>query len=264
MRTEQIDRTVAGMFEAASPQLSSGWRERTMTALRERGAAAPRSRRRFVVVAACAMVALVGIGFVPLQPGRGGGVWARAAAAVARATGWHVFGHGRYEGTLTGEFHDTWWDERAGHGIAMGATTNWDVTVHAIDVNRHGDLYVTVSRWLRPDGESQPEAGVFVPIWVEALDDTGVSYVQDENYVGGCGGCYQPECGYYIPILRREPADTPPGTASTITVTVYPSLSGPDAAQDVTFRDLPLPPPQTGEYLCREWFASAETAAAGP
>jgi hypothetical protein len=135
---------------------------------------------------------------------------------------------------------DRWWERTRGV-IARGESEDWEVVLHAIDVNRRGDLYVTFARWLRADGGlSRSDSQVFPR--VQATGDAGVRYVQVENFVGACRSGDQG--GYWVPILRREATGVPLGLAGTVTVTVYPYPRGETADQSVTFRGVPLPPRQ--------------------
>ncbi|MBE9566285.1 MAG: hypothetical protein IMF16_06025 [Proteobacteria bacterium] len=432
MTTDRVDRAVTDMFEAASPPLRSGWRERTMTALRDRAGVPPRSRRRSVVVAAFAMVALVGLGFVPFPTRGADGALERAMAAVEQAASLHIITHSSYLGrtsrleiwwsedgfrssdrdlddgwrqsveivdgarrvwysgytrhdsveqrgserygpargprphvrfpverteieemfswiqsakgwtieqrrerslwggtidvieaegvaswgarsfpiTYAGrdrvrkraeldadtgrlmsletyvfdngswerthwtecvewdveipervrqfEFpegttvqHHYWWAERTEETIATEYTQDWEVMLHAVEVNNRGALYVTGSRWGQPSSEigeiSAPSMSWVVT--AEGTDQFGRRYVQsgDERWSAHADGGT-----YWTVVLEPESSRIPPSIPRTVALTIYPCSVEGFADQAVTFRDVRLPPAQKGEALYLE------------
>jgi len=165
------------------------------------------------------------------------------------------------------EFRDNWWQGRLRKAMAVGNSDDWLVTLHAVDLNRNGDLYVTVSR--------QPKSGAIVALpsesgrlralSVSAVDDVGVHYsvavptemkVDMPRLIEGYPDPVVfgiPECHARIRLAPDRPAVSS-GVARTLTVAV--TNSSPEGShaswQSVTFRDLPLPARQVGEDLVGE------------
>ena len=109
--TEQWEEKLAEALEGVHPvtELGAGWEQRAMARMEmKRPAARP---RRWVAVAAVAVVALFGLGFVPVPLGSAKGAWNRAMAAAAQATSVHIVGHGaNASGNREGFDFETWID----------------------------------------------------------------------------------------------------------------------------------------------------------
>jgi hypothetical protein len=135
-----------------------------------------------------------------------------------------------------------WWTGRADRTVAAGRTDDWEIKVHAIDVNKSGDLYVTLSRAPSDQGPKHWNGGI--PMDVEAVDNLGAHYVQRN----GCG-C---SLDYWVRTLDRKEDARSSATPGTVSLTIYPYPQGPNADQSVTFRNLPLPPRQDKEDLSEE------------
>jgi len=143
-----------------------------------------------------------------------------------------------------------WWKGRADRVLAEGATPDWEVRLHSIDVNRKGDLYLMLSRRRTPHSRV-PETynSTTMPIVVEeAPDGAGGWYIQRDDF--SCA--YE----YWVTVLKHESAPENPSPPDRVALNIYPF---PDPMSDinefVTFKDLPLPPRQQGEDLLREAIA---------
>jgi hypothetical protein len=140
---------------------------------------------------------------------------------------------------------EAWWLQRAHQTIESGSTRDWDVTLNAIDVNRRGDLVLSLRRELRSEATLQERLNSAVAMRVEAVDDTGARYTQLDRY-----GCYNYlRVGYWTTTLERGEASRQP---KTVTLTIHPYPEDVSEAQSVTFRDLPLPPRQDAYDVIRE------------
>jgi hypothetical protein len=102
MSAEQIDEKMDEIIEQAAAPLSPQLRERALGAMAACRPARARPRLRLVAVAAFAVAALVGVGFVPFPAGSAKGAWNRALAAVERAASVHVVACGLEQGRLGG------------------------------------------------------------------------------------------------------------------------------------------------------------------
>jgi hypothetical protein len=136
----------------------------------------------------------------------------------------------------------TWWQKRADQTIAAGTTQDWDVVLHAVDVNRRGDVVLSLHRAPRPESKISRWQDGSLRWRVEAADDAGVSY-----RVGGGGpwGSYF-LVSYGTATLVPEHRDR---NARSVTLTVYPYPRGQTTDQSVTFRSIPLPPRQNTDDL---------------
>ncbi|NIR01080.1 MAG: hypothetical protein GTN78_12915 [Gemmatimonadales bacterium] len=132
---------------------------------------------------------------------------------------------------------DTWWEERADQTLAAGTTEDWEVVLHSVDVNRRGDLVLSLHRAPRPESPISRWQNGAVAWEVEAVDDAGVGY---RCTVGGPWSSYF-LVSYGTATLVREQGE---GNARTVTVTIYPYPRGETADQSVTFPNIPLPPRQ--------------------
>jgi len=132
---------------------------------------------------------------------------------------------------------DTWWEERADEILAAGTTADWEVVLHSIDVNRRGDLALSLHRAPRPESPMSRWQNGAVAWDVEAVDDAGVAY----RYASGGPWHSYLLVGYGTATLVRAQEE---GNARTVTVTIHPYPQGETAEQSVTFRGVPLPPRQ--------------------
>ena len=107
------------------------------------------------------------------------------------------------------------------------------MTLHAVDVNRHGDIVLSLQRAVNPKSAlSASERAVRV----EATDDVGGEYEQLGHY-----NCWNTgRVGYWITTLKRQQAK---GSPQAVTLIIYPCPSGVSAGEVVRF-DVPLPPRQ--------------------
>jgi len=152
------------------------------------------------------------------------------------------------EGTLEHRYH--WWDTRADQMLAQKQTQNWTVTAHALDVNRDGAVYLSVSALPR-QGNSAGSIGAnvieYLGVTVQAADERGVAYETDQER--GRGRSYLGEKAVFAVVLLR-PVSEPLGRM--LTVTVHARLEDTEGSitldEPVTFQ-LPLPPRQEGDDL---------------
>jgi hypothetical protein len=141
-------------------------------------------------------------------------------------------------GTLVTRY--TWWADRYGQRLATGRTPDWEVTVHALDLNRHGDIVLSMSRKVTPESKMPMTYNTGIPPEVEGTDDAGGIY----EGAGGAGGCGErPGFGYEGLALKRTGGGPRP-TRATFRIRPYPD--GATADQMVTLT-VPLPPRQDVE-----------------
>jgi len=134
----------------------------------------------------------------------------------------------------------TWWETRVGKAIAQEATRDWQVTLHAIDINRHGDILLSLSRVETPENQMTLLYNTAVPIKVEALGSNGEQYEQQNCYT-----CYNARhAGYWTTTLKPESENSMP---QAITLTIRPYPEDPSADQSVTFQNVPLPSRQDAD-----------------
>ena len=132
---------------------------------------------------------------------------------------------------------DTLWGERTNQSLATATSRYWQVTLHALEANRNGDLYLTISRQKLP-GITLIETPVVLNFAVWAQDSLGTSYRQvPERKVSGD---YE-----VVKLVRTSPGPAPQSLTLTVSVTVDPN---PAAAypETLTFSGLPLP--ARGDY----------------
>jgi hypothetical protein len=139
------------------------------------------------------------------------------------------------EGTKVSRF--AWWETRAEKAIAQAATRDWLVTLHAIDINRRGDLLLSVSRAETPGSQMPSVYNGAPPLAVEAQGSGGERYEQQNGY--SCSNARH--AGYWTTTLEPESESSQP---ASITLTIRPYAHGPSEGQSVTFRNVPLPPRQ--------------------
>ncbi|NIM06001.1 MAG: hypothetical protein GTO55_06925 [Armatimonadetes bacterium] len=143
----------------------------------------------------------------------------------------------------------TWW-RRTDNVLVTEETEDWFVTLHAIDVNVNGDVYLTMS-WVSKSGFDPGTYSGYFPV-IRIANDAGVAYEQPDS--ASCiirpRGSAQ-ECFWTIKMLRQESKvalDLP----RTVDITIEPAPDpGPTPGQKVTFPGISLPPRQDAEDLQR-------------
>ena len=131
----------------------------------------------------------------------------------------------------------TWWETRADKVIAQDTTRDWQVTLHAIDINRHGDILLSLSRVETPDTQMPSVYNSAPALEVQAVGSGGEPYEQLNGY-----SCYNARhSGYWTTTLKPVNAAAQP---RAITLTIRPYPRDPCRDQWVTFRNVPLPPRQ--------------------
>ena len=135
----------------------------------------------------------------------------------------------------------TWWTGRADQELASGYAGDWKVVLHALDVNRYGDVAVTLSRWL-PEADWDSEVPQPQLPRVTVVDDRGIEYTQ----ALGCGCVVGPAGGYWILNMSPEGGEDGPAPQS-ITLTIGSEEEAQAGHEPVTFRYVPLPPRQDVE-----------------
>ena len=134
-----------------------------------------------------------------------------------------------------------WWRDRIRKTIAVGSTPVAKVILHVIDVNRRGDVTLT----LELEGRPTQQVRRFEWPRVDAFDDAGSGYRADSGYgtgraaSGSAGGPPGRAC-LTVTLIRKSRIGRP----NSLTFTYYPCPVGPTADQSVTFSNLPLPPRQ--------------------
>ena len=131
---------------------------------------------------------------------------------------------------------DTLWGERTNQSLATATSRYWQVTLHSLEANRSGDLYLTISRQKLP-GITLIETPVVLNFAVWAQDSLGASYRQaPERKVSGD---YE-----VVKLVRQTPGPAPQRLTVTVSVTVDPNPAA--EPELLTFRNLPLP--ARGDY----------------
>jgi len=131
----------------------------------------------------------------------------------------------------------TWWETRADKIIAQDTTRDWQVTLHAIDINRHGDILLSLSRVETPDTQMPSAYNTAPPLEVQAVGSGGERYEQLDGY-----SCYNARhTGYWTTTLKPANEAANPWA---VTLTIRPYPRDPCRDQSVTFRNVPLPPRQ--------------------
>jgi hypothetical protein len=163
------------------------------------------------------------------------------------------------------ELADHWWEGRLDTALASDHTDDWEVTVHALDVNRGGDLFVTFARRPRRGTELASEEWCrrLQGIAVRAVDSSGVEYLPSTK--GHRFHTPQYIEGHPVPVFfgipetaarvrltsARAPSLGSAGTSVTVTINNGSPTKG---MQSVEFPDLPLPPRQSGDDLIAEAY----------
>ncbi len=91
MKTERVDTAFKDLLEKATPEMEAGWEARASAATSEVRPATRKPLRW--VVAAAGLMALIGLGFVPVPLGKATGTSQKAMAMASQATTVHMTGH---------------------------------------------------------------------------------------------------------------------------------------------------------------------------
>ncbi len=173
---------------------------------------------------------------------------------------------------------DTWWEDRLPKILGAGESEQWKVTLHSLEANEKGDLFVTVSRRLKPgmelppssdDRDGPPNPATQVHLGLEAVDDLGNRYHVIEQWRGdGSIPDTQmlglPDCrarARLVPVSPLRKGRRP--TMVTITATNN-SVGGPrnpirgEIFQTITFGPLSMPQRQQGDDLIAEAIHTSE------
>jgi hypothetical protein len=136
-----------------------------------------------------------------------------------------------------------WWEKRVDQVVAQADTDDWGVSLHSLDVNREGDIVLSLSRQWKDESTLSRYMDSAPVIWVQAADNAGGRYTQLNRF-----SCYNTgTVGYWTTTLQRSSAA---GNPSTVTLTVYPYVrKGRSPGQSVSFRNIPLPPRQNTDDL---------------
>jgi len=162
------------------------------------------------------------------------------------------------------ELVDPWWGKRLASVLRAGATRSWEVTLHALDVNRHGDVFITFSRKQKPAARERSN-GWSLPMLAgaaRAVDDCGVSYAPSTRghqfdtprVVKGYADPVffaQPDVHVRMRLSRGKPS-TPGAAPTEVSVTISSGAPRGMATEAITFRHIPLPPSQAGDDLIAE------------
>jgi hypothetical protein len=132
MSDRQVETEIAGLLEAARPELTRELEARAVAAV---AAARPARSRRWIAVAVGAAVALFGLGFVPVPMGKAKGALDRAMAALEGTPGLYTRYHNYEQDKETVE---EWWQSTG--GLLRGDT--WE-TGQLVSTRIHGpDAFV--------------------------------------------------------------------------------------------------------------------------
>ena len=128
----------------------------------------------------------------------------------------------------------TSWETRADQAIVQANTRDWTVTLHSVDVNRSGDILLSLSRIETPDSQMPSEYNTAPQLVVEARGSGGEEYTQQNGY-----SCYNVcDSGYWTTTLRPT---NPTTHWCSVTLTIWPYKLSPSEDQSVTFRNIPVP-----------------------
>jgi outer membrane lipoprotein-sorting protein len=137
-----------------------------------------------------------------------------------------------------------WWKSRFDKTLAAGQTSDWRVTVHALDAKDNGDILLTLSRHPVAQDEEQWIWIGKIPVRIEAVDNLGVAY-QDND------GHYVAMPGSWVTTLIRDRSAIRPGRARNLTLAIHLKASDAEPEQILTLAALPLPPLREEEDLFR-------------
>lgn len=171
------------------------------------------------------------------------------------------------------EVRDNWWRARLPHVLAAGTSENWQFILNAMDLNRRGELFVTLSRKPRPGSAyAEPrESRRLRPISAYAVDNFGVRYsiaetaktwVDRADFIEGFPDRVVfgvPECHVRLRLVREQ-SPIPQSVVRTVTVVATSSSPGETETswESVRLAGLALPSPQPGEDLIAEGIATTK------
>ncbi len=168
---------------------------------------------------------------------RANGVWQLGYCVDSIETGVELGPEVRAPGIPDGHVRveDTWWRDRLGTTLQVGQTEDWQVALHSLEVNRLGELFVTLSRRPRvevpPDMDSNHKLNAPLrSLIVEAVDDFGNHYMSSAENSGvgsekyGPGAHFgfveaPPDCDARVRLLPGKPL-LPGARPNTLTLTV--------------------------------------------
>jgi|GEM_PF-6317128 len=138
-----------------------------------------------------------------------------------------------------------WWENRANQAISITKNQDWEITLHALDINKRGEIFLSISRARRPDGRV-PQKYNSGWIKVEARDNTGGNYTQASR-------CSVVMDHWIFSLLPNNPGKMP--VPHSITMTIFPYSHDPTGKlkdEFVVLKDIPLSPRQNGDNLVVE------------
>jgi len=136
---------------------------------------------------------------------------------------------------------NTWWQGRADKVIATAKSQDWEVTLHAIEVNQQGDIILSLQRNLTPESGLSKWVNGAIPMRVEATDDEEQKYTQLNRY--RCDNYF--DLGYWVTTLK---CGSSVGNPKTVTLTIYPYPNGMSENQFVVLRGIALPSRQKDPF----------------
>jgi hypothetical protein len=126
-----------------------------------------------------------------------------------------------------------WWEGRTDKVLAQADVNDWNVKVHALDVDLEGNIYFTFSLWTtRRELAGWPAA--------EALDNKQTQYGRFIT------GTVANDYGVIVmrPQMQFSPRPKAGRPARWAAITFWPRLDESGNGRSVTFHHLPLPPPR--------------------
>jgi hypothetical protein len=138
-----------------------------------------------------------------------------------------------------------WWKEREDRAIATEKNDDWEITLHALDVNCKGKVFVSLSRTRSADSRVPSNYNASF-IKIEATDNVGGSYVQSSQ----CGVIAD---SWILILLPDNPKLSVEAKNITLKIYTYPNdPTGQLKDEFVSFKAIPLPPRQSGDDLVAE------------
>lgn len=149
-------------------------------------------------------------------------------------------------GTKVTETH--WWADRTRQVLAESETNDWLIKLHSVEANSQGDLYLTFSRWLKPNSELARISTYPHGVVAWAVDQYGTRFVQskelsDIRWDGRGDG------SYWTVILKPQSRVIPLNLPCLVTITLFPYDRDESQGQYVTFKDVQRPLLQAGADL---------------
>ena len=158
---------------------------------------------------------------------------------------------------------DCWWETRLPKVIARATSKNSVFTVHAVDVNQQGDIFITLSqRFLKPTSVATLYEIPYVDPNVSLVNSSGKLYDSTgRGYGESYGVIRRGVLGTRFMTLRFRPksraADDPTLASSApnkitlrvVTLKRQKTDQYPETDETLVLRDIPLPPRQQGDDL---------------